>query len=293
MLGASRLTPRVGATPGLGAQQILFTEDPRGSIQVPLQLPLAGEATVRVDAGRYHQARAASDTSAVFGSPQLGVEQAWHVTAGGQWRRPPFAIEAAVYARWLDDLVARDLAVTPPLAQALTQDGTGRVLGAELTARVVGWRGLTGWLSYSLSRSTRKDAAAQPERLFDHDQTHGLIAVAGWEHGPWTLGGRVRVATGEPRTTVVGAFFDSRSGRFQPIRGLHNGARLPAFFAADLRAERRFAISGDVRGAAYLEIQNLTGRANAEEIIYSADFTQHGYLTSLPLLAIGGVRIER
>jgi len=293
MLGASRLTPRVGATPGLGAQQILFTEDPRGSIQIPIELPLAGEATVRVDAGRYHQARAASDTSAVFGSPQLGVEQAWHVTAGGQWRRPPFAIEAAVYARWLDDLVARDLAVTPPLAQALTQDGTGRVLGAELTARVVGWRGLTGWFSYSLSRSTRKDAASQPERLFDHDQTHGLIAVAGWEHGPWTLGGRVRVATGEPRTAVLDAFFDSRSGRFQPIRGLHNGTRLPAFFAADLRAERRFAISGDLRGAAYLEIQNLTGRANAEEIIYSADFTQHGYLTSLPLLAIGGMRIER
>jgi TonB dependent receptor/Carboxypeptidase regulatory-like domain/TonB-dependent Receptor Plug Domain len=289
MLGASRLTPRVGATPGIGAQQILFTEDPRGSVQ----LPVTDTATVRVDAGRYHQARAASDTSAVFGSPALGVEQAWHVTAGGQWRRAPFAIEAAVYARWLDDLVARDLAVTPPLAQALTQGGTGRVLGAQLTARVVGWRGVTGWLSYALGRSTRKDAATQPERLFDHDQTHGLIAALGWERGPWTLGGRVRVATGEPRTAVIGAFFDSRSGRFQPIRGVHNGTRLPAFFAADLRAERRFALRGDVRAAAYLEIQNLTGRANAEEIVYSADFTQRGYLTGLPLLAVGGVRIER
>jgi hypothetical protein len=289
MLGASRLTPRVGATPGIGAQQILFTEDPRGSVQ----LPLTGAATLRVDAGRYHQARAASDTSAVFGSPGLGVEQAWHVTAGGQWRHAPIAIEAAIYARWLDDLVARDLAVTPPLAQALTQDGTGRVLGAELTARVLGWRGVTGWLSYSLGRSTRKDAASQAERLFDHDQPHGLIAVAGWELERWTLGGRLRAASGEPRTPVTGAFFDSRSGRFQPIRGAHNGARVPAFFAADLRAERRFAIAGGVRGAAYVEIQNLTGRANAEEIIYSADFGQRGYLTGLPLLAVGGVRIER
>jgi TonB-dependent receptor-like protein/carboxypeptidase family protein len=289
MLGASRLTPRVGATPGLGAQALQFTDDPRATVQ----LQLTDEASVRVDAGRYHQARAAGDTSAVFGSPQLGVEQAWHVTAGGQWRSAPFAIEAAIYARWLDDLVARDLAVTPPLAQALTQGGTGRVLGAQLTARVVGWRGVTGWLSYSLSRSTRKDADTQAERLFDHDQTHGLIAVAGWERGPWTLGGRVRVASGEPRTAVIGAFFDSRSGRFQPIRGTHNAARLPTFFAADLRAERRFALPGDVRGAAYLEVQNLTGRANPEEIIYSADFAQRGYLTGLPLLAIGGVRIER
>jgi len=102
LLGASRLTPRVGAVPGLGAQQIAFTADPRGSIQ----LALGGAAALRLDAGRYHQARAASDTSAVFGSPDLGVEQAWHVTAGGQWRRGPVAIEAALYARWLDDLVA-------------------------------------------------------------------------------------------------------------------------------------------------------------------------------------------
>ncbi len=288
LLDASRLTPRVGTTPAIGAQQILFTEDPRGTVAVRI----SDDAVMRVDGGRYHQARAASDASAVFGTPTLGLESAWHVTAGGQWRRAPIAIEAAGYARWLDDLVARDLAVTPPLAQALTQGGTGRVLGVQVTARVVGWRGLTGWLSYALSQSTRKDAASQVRRLFDHDQTHGLIAVAGWEHGPWTLGGRVRVSTGEPRTDVLGSYFDSRSGRFQPIRGAHNGTRLPTFFAADLRGERRFQLAS-ARAAVYLEVQNLTGRANAEEIIYSADFSTHGYLTSLPLLAIAGLRIER
>lgn len=288
LLDASRLTPRVGTTPGIGSQDILFTGDPRGSVQ----LRATDETIVRVDGGRYHQARAASDASAVFGTPTLGLESAWHVTAGAQWRRAPVAIEAAAYARWLDDLVARDLAVTPPLAMALTQGGAGRVLGVQVTARVVGWRGVTGWLSYSLSKSTRKDADSQQQRLFDHDQTHGLIAVAGWEHGPWTVGGRMRFSTGEPRTAVLGSFFDSRSGRFQPIRGEHNGVRLPAFFAADVRAERRFHLAS-TRAAAYLEVQNLTSRANAEEIIYSADFSERGYLTSLPLLAIAGVRIER
>ena len=284
LLTASRLTPRVGTTPGIGSQQILFTADPRASLQVRL----SDELVVRGDAGRYHQARAASDTSAVFGSPALGLEEAWHAIAGAQWRRAPFAIEAAGYARRLDDLVARDLAVTPPLAQALTQAGIGRVFGVQLTARVIGWRGLSGWLSYNLSRSRRKDAETQSWRFFDHDQTHGLIAVAGWTLGAYTLGARVRLATGEPRTDVLGAFFDARDGRFEPIRGPHNGVRLPTYFAADARGERRFA-----HGAVYVEIQNLTGRANAEEIIYSADFSQRGYLTSLPLLAIAGVRIEQ
>jgi len=289
LLGASRLTPRVAGAPEIGGQQIVFTGDPRGS----LQLALGGGFTARLDAGGYHQARSASDTSAVFGSPALGVEHAWHGTAGGQWQRGPLALEAALYGRLLDHLVARDLAVTPPLAQTLTQGGTGRVVGAQLTARLLAWRNVSGWLSYTVSRSTRKDADRQAERLFDHDQTHGLIAVAGWEHGGWTLGGRVRLATGEPRTAVTGAFFDSRSGRYQPIRGAHNAARLPAFVAADLRAERRVALGAGVRGAAYLEIQNLTGRANAEEILYSADFAERGYLTGLPLLAVGGLRIER
>ena len=287
LLTASRLLPRIGETPEIGSQQLIFTQDPRASVRVRL----ADDLDVRVDGGRYHQARAASDTSAVFGTPDLGVEEAWHLTAGGQWRDGPLALEAAGYARWLDDLVARDLAVTPPLAQALTQDGIGRVYGIQLTARVLGWHELSGWLAYNLSRSRRKDAADQPWRYFDHDQTHGLIAVAGWEHGPWTLGGRIRYATGEPRTAVIGAFFDSRTGRFEPIVGEHNGIRLPDFFAADARVERRGRL-GAIHGAVYLEVQNLTDRANAEEIIYSADFTQHGYLTSLPLLAIVGLRIE-
>jgi hypothetical protein len=288
LLDASRLLPRIGATPAIGTQGISYTADPRGSIQ----LRLTDTLVARADGGRYHQARAASDTSAVFGTPGLGLEQAWHVTAGAQWRRAPFAVEAVGYARWLDDLVARDPAVTPPLAATLTQAGTGRVVGVQLTARVVGWHGVSGWLSYDVGEATRRDAPMEAERLFDHDQTHGLVAVAGWEHGAWTLGGRVRVATGEPRTDVVGAFFDAASGRFQPIRGAHNGVRLPTYIAADARGEHRFAL-GPTRAAVYLEIQNLTNRANAEEIIYSADFSQRGYLTALPLLAVVGVRIER
>ena len=287
LLAASRLTPRIGTTPELGSQQLIVTPDPRGSVSIAL----SDETALHVDGGRYHQARAASDTSAVFGTPDLGVERAYHLTAGAQWRRSPLAIELVGYARWLDELTVRDSALTPKYAMALIPFGTGEVYGVQLTARVLHWHGLSGWLSYNLSRSMREDAGQ--ERYFDHDQTHGLIAVAGWERGPWSIGGRVRYATGEPRTDVVGAFFDSRSGRYQPIVGPHNGVRLPAYFAADARGERRFTLGKTVKAAVYLELQNLTDRANAEEIIYSADFTQKGYLQSLPLLAIAGLRFER
>ena len=95
LLTASRLTPRVGATPDLGSQQILFDADPRGSVQ----LRLSDDAVVRADGGLYHQARDASDTSAVFGTPMLGIEEAWHAIVAAQWRHAPAAFEIAGYAR--------------------------------------------------------------------------------------------------------------------------------------------------------------------------------------------------
>jgi hypothetical protein len=55
--------------------------------------------------------------------------------------------------------------------------------------------------------------------------------------------------------------------------------------------QRSFAV-GPGTLAGYVELQNLSNRANAEEFVYSADFQQQRYLTSLPLLAIAGLRWE-
>ncbi len=291
LLTASRLTPRVGATPAIAAQDITVTVSPRGSVKIDLGKVAARLVQLRIDAGRYLQARAPEDTSAVFGSPNLGREQAWHATVGVQWQYRRVIAEAAAYARWLNDLVVRDTSATPKLAAVLTQLGTGRVLGLQLTARLVPWHGVEGWISYGISRSTRRDAADAVTRLFDNDQTHNLVAVVGWRRGRWRVGGRVRVATGEPRTSVVGAFFDGRSGRYQPIRGSQNDVRLPLFFALDARVQRSFAI-GNGTLAAYVELQNLSNRANAEEFVYSADYQQQRFLSGLPLLTIAGLRWE-
>ncbi|HVV82505.1 MAG TPA: TonB-dependent receptor, partial [Kofleriaceae bacterium] len=287
LLAASRLTPRIGSTPPIASQDVDLTFDPRLSVQVSI----TGAVAVHVDGGRYHQARDPADTSAVFGTPGLAREQAWHATAGAQWRHAPFAVEVAGYARLLDELVARDPSPTPLVAHALTQDGSGRVVGAQLTVRASGWHGLSGWLAYGWSRSTRRDAAGADPRLFDGDQPHDLVAAGAWTRGAWTLGGRLRASSGEPRTDVVGAYFDSRSGRYQPVRGPTNGVRLPAYAAIDLRGERRLRV-GPARVAAYLEVQNVTARANAEELVYSADFRERGTLTGLPFLALAGVEVQ-
>lgn len=286
-LDTSRSTPKTSGAPELGFQRIVLEPQPRLAARYR-----RGDASFTAQAGLYAQPRQAGDASAVFGTPSLTVERAAHVATGGGYRLGPLTFELTAYARVLYDLVARHPSATPPATGALTHDGTGNVLGAQLVVKLAPWRGLVGWISYGASRSVRKDSDMAELRRFDHDQPHLVTMVAGWQRGRWSLGARVRVASGEPRTEVIGAFTDARSGRYQPILGEHNGIRLPLFVQADARAERQFSVGGGEL-ALYLELQNASSRRNAEEIVYSADYGDRGYITGLPILTVLGARWQR
>src|SRR5690606_21094334 len=89
----------------------------------------------------------------------------------------------------------------------------------------------------------RRDAPGEPFRLFDYDQTHVLTALASYELGSgFEIGGRVRAATGFPRTPVLGAYYDARRGVYEPLLGAHNSDRIPAFLQVDVRASKRFSL---------------------------------------------------
>ena len=235
------------------------------------------DVALRVDGGRYHQARAASDTSAVFGTPTLGVEQA----VARDRRRPvapraPFAIEVAGYAalaRRSRRARSRGHAAARAGAHAGRHRPRPRRAGHRARRRLARPVGLAQLQPVAQPPQGRRPT--MPERFFDHDQTHGLIAVAGWEHGPWTLGGaralRDRRAAHRRRSARSST---AAPGRFEPIR--RRAQRRAPARVLRRRRPRRAPVPARAarRGAVYVEIQNLTDRANAEEIIYSADFTQ-------------------
>jgi hypothetical protein len=287
LLMSSRLLPVVGATPPIGWQSIAVAPEPRLAVRLR-----EGRATFSLDGGLYHQPRDPADASAIFGTPTLALERGLHLAIGAQVRvAQPLDAEVVAYGRLLDELVVRDPAVTPPLAKVLTQDGGGRVAGVQATVRVRAFHDVSGWITYTLQRSERQDLGGGPWRLFDHDQTHALAAVVGWERGAWSAGARARFVTGEPRTEVTGAFFDARLGRWDPVLGPHNAIRLPDFLQLDVRAERDLSV-GAAKLAIYVEIHNLTSRENAEEIAYSADYRDRDYISGLPLVAVAGLRGE-
>ncbi len=289
LLETSRKTPRVGQTPAIGQAAFDTEFEPR----LAVRWRMSARATLFGAAGLYSQPPAPADLSAVFGTPTLGPEAADHVSLGESLEVTD-ALSSSVtgFYRSLSELAVRDPSATPQLANALIASGTGRSYGVQILVRQKPWHGFFGWFAYTISRSERRDTPAANERLFDFDEPHVLTVVASKQLAAWTVGLRFRYASGAPRTPVIGALYDERDDRYQPLFGAQNSARLPDFWQLDARFERSFQLSQRARLLAYVELLNVTNHTNGEEYTYSADYTQRALITGLPFLGVIGARLE-
>ncbi|MEO8900918.1 MAG: TonB-dependent receptor plug domain-containing protein [Polyangiaceae bacterium] len=289
LLEASRSTPRIGQTPAL-AQSALDAEiEPRFSAR----WRMSSRAALLGAVGLYSQPPAAQDLSAVFGTPSLGPERAAHASlAESVELTSSLSVNVTGFYRALTELNVRAEAPNPKLAHALVPGGVGRSYGAQVLLRQKQWHGLSGSVAYTLSRSERRDAPDAATRLFDYDEPHVLTALGSAAWSAWSFGLRFRYATGAPRTPVLGALYDERDNVFQPIFGAHNSLRLPVFWQLDARLDRTFALGQRRRLVTYVEVLNVTNRANGEEYRYDADFGRRGVITGLPLVGAIGARLE-
>ncbi len=290
VITTSRRTPAVGDTPSIGA----FTETTAVEPRLAASYAISSRLKVKAAWGLYHQAPAPEDLSAVFGNPLLDVSSANQWLAGVEAALTgSLHVEATGFYSRSTDLAARSPYDSPLLAEALEPIGQGRAFGVQFLVRQELFKGFFGWLSYSIVRSERQDEPDGRWRLFDFDQTHVVTALASYEigHG-FEVGVRVRAATGFPRTPVVGAYYDSRLDIYEPIFGVQNTERLPTFFQLDARVAKKFEFGKAQSLEIYLDVQNVTNRENAEEVVYSRDYSQRAYITGLPILPVLGARFE-
>ena len=289
LLDGDRLLPRVGASPPLGYRRMVFTMEPR----LLLRYQPVRRLTLLATAGLYHQPPDAADLSAVFGNPTLELNRAVHAVVGVEAElTEALHLDFAGFYRYLDQLVARSPLSTPPLARVLNQDGIGQSYGGHIAVRLSLWRGLSGSVSYSASRSERRDARTLPVRLADFDQTHVLQASARYVLWRFGFSLRLRYTSGLPRSEVLGSYYDSFGDQYQPIFGKTNGTRLPDFIQLDATVDRAFILGHGVVLAVQLEVQNVTNHSNAEEVAYRFDFTQREFITGLPTIAVLGLRLS-
>jgi hypothetical protein len=130
---------------------------------------------------------------------------------------------------------------------------------------------VTGWISYTLSRSTRETrgtivpssnsitqaAAGQPLQDIpsEFDRTHVLNAVAAVDLGAgWRAGGRFVFYTGRPYSPQVNGI---------PVSP-YNSLRMPSFYRIDVRLEKRWHAFG--RGYVSFVLEGLNVTLNKEAI---------------------------
>lgn len=283
----SRALPQVGDGPTNG----LLEEDLRPEPRLAVRATPTDATRFMAAYGRYGQQPRPEDLSAAFGNPTLGAPTGTHYVAGaGVNPLETLAIDATGFYVATDGLAMRSTSLEPARAEALDDVGAGRSYGVQAMARLDPTQGLYGWISYTLGWSERRDAPGLPWRPSDYDQRHSLTGLLGYEL-PFGIeaGVRARLATGYPRTEVVGSYYDDRRDLYQPLFGAHNAIRLPTFFSTDVRVAKGFAV-GKSELDVSLEVQNVTNNVNVEEHIYDANYETRGAIRGLPILPVLGVR---
>lgn len=263
---------------------------PRLSSRVELRRGPARTA-LRGGLGVYHQPPDYNAVIPIFGTSTLRSSRAVHASLGieqGLGGGADVSLEG--FHKSIDDIPSHDPSRGPVATNA--NAASGRVVGAEALLRLRGTGRVGGMLAYTLSRATRRDGEGAPSRPFDFDQTHVISALARARVGRGvTLGARYRAATGVPYTPCVGGSLAADSGVSTCVSGAPWSARLPAFHQLDLRIDKTWE-QPTWNITAYLDVQNVTNRSNAEGVSYNFDKSRVTWQTGLPILPIAGVRVE-
>ncbi|MBE7482393.1 MAG: TonB-dependent receptor [Polyangiaceae bacterium] len=138
----------------------------------------------------------------------------------------------------------------PPTGE-LDQRAMGRAIGAELFVKRKLTKQLGGFLSYTLSRSTR--SLGNEEFPSNFDRTHVLNAALGYDLGRgWRPGGRVVFYTGTPLQP------SQNEDASSPPRTTSDVERSPAFFRLDVRLEKRWVLGQSTWISFVAEVLNAT-----------------------------------
>ncbi len=166
----------------------------------------------------------------------------------------PFRPQAVLSPSGFDDATT-DI---PFGLEPLNSQGTGQSYGAELfLQRKFGDSPFYGQAALSYNR-TRFRGLDGTEARGAFDTPWLGNGVLGWRpNAKWEVATRVRGATGLPLTPFVTV--GPEAGTLDFAR--YNSQRLEAFFAADLRVDRRFLL-GQRQLIAFVDLQNITARSN-------------------------------
>ncbi|MFK7926542.1 MAG: TonB family protein [Myxococcota bacterium] len=267
--------------------------DPR----LAARLRLREGTTLKGGTGLHHQP-VQDRVLAISGDKGLGFERTWSSEVGIEqnlWDQGSFSVTA--FHRETENRFVQN-----PAFRGLEDDsffvaqGRGRANGVEVLLRKNTVGPVSGFISYTLSKSERMDNPDQPGAdwiPFDFDQTHIFTATGTWRL-PYdlTLSGRYRYITGNPTTPYTNGIVDLDTGRYTGVlSSTENGDRLSPFSALDLRASKLWTFkSWQLEG--YVDLLNVVKGKNPEGQNWAYDFSESTTVSGLPFIPSVGVQAD-
>jgi TonB family protein len=220
----------------------------------------------------------------------LDAEQALASSVGIEQRLgPAMQLEVEAFHKAMRSLVVNNPGFRTLSDPLFLNEGVGRVYGVEAMLRRERVGNLFGWVSYTLSRSERKDHPDSDWYVFDVDQTHIFVALAGYRL-PYDVevSGKAEYTTGNPTTPYDLGVYDVDQDRYRGFRtGARNSQRLPPYAALSLRADKMFTFR-TWQLSLYCDLLNVLRGTNPEFEVYNYDFTERTYIRGLPFLPSPG-----
>ena len=305
--GVWRASEAVRVTGGLRLDWYhTFSDAVRLSPRLAVAVGLGPRTTAQVAAGRYVQGPA---TIWLVGDPSnaaaLRPFTADHLVLSLERRlRPDLKVQVEAYAKRMTGYPARVFrpqAVLQPSGfedaqtdipfglEPLTSVAEGRSYGAEVYAQKrFSELPLYGLVSLSASRTDLNgiDGVRRPGAF---DTRFIGTVVAGYRFSPrWEVSAKFRTATGLPTTPFITSGPNAGQLDFTQYNA---GPRLPAFYALDVRADRRWAFRS-WQLVVYLDIQNVTGHENVSSYRWDQRTQTVEADRSLGVLPSIGINIE-
>lgn len=268
-----------------GAEPSRWTQggwDPRFAARVRL---FEG-GTLKTASGVFTQPPQPFEAIGLGTDSQVRFESAWNSSIGFEHQiKPAVSWDVDFFYRDMNNLIVTAPNFDGAGDQTFVNAGDGRAYGGELILRHAPANRFFGWVSYTLSRSERRDGPDDDWYVFDFDQTHIFSAQAGYDlPKDWGVSGQVQYVTGNPTSPYDAGVYDVDTNTYAGFRaGPYNGERLPPFFQTSLRVDRLFTFR-NWQLATYLDLLNAVKGVNPEFTQYSYDYSEYAYVRGLPFI---------
>lgn len=290
----------------VGEADALISLDPR----LGTRWSVTPTTAVKAGTGIYQQPPQGQEFGIAEENLTVNFERGWTHEVGVEQRiGDSGTLDWTGFYKGLDKLIVQN----PDAGNATTDaiyvnEGIGRIYGMEIMLRKALVDRWFGWVSYTLSKSERNDYPTRSTQRtadgvvtrgpaawynYDFDQTNILTIIGGYRlPRDFEVSGRFQHVTGNPYTPYDLAVQDLDSDSWAPIQtGAKNTARLGAYTALDLRADKLFTFKY-WQLEVYLDLLNVIRGENPEQLQYNYDYTESAVIRGLPFIASPGFQAD-